>query len=364
MLKDKIQSSLTNNYGMENFDQHRFGKYVSDGLMTQFKTKFKKAIKYKSESAETIVNKISNFENKLECIWERVNLESKVLMVELIAFRLLGYKKVKLSINNDAYWNAMNEAKNLKKDGQSINPNFLHFTLQLFNLKPLGIDLELYFVDGGIAIDFIIEQYAYKLNGKTIVEAEKGDTVLDIGGCWGDTALYFANKVEDAGKVYSFEFIPQNIEIFKKNISLNSNLASRITLVEQPVSNVSNDKIYYIDNGPSSKISQSPLPDQTGTALTITIDDFVKQNNINKVDFIKMDIEGAEPKALEGAINTIKRFKPKLAIAIYHSINDFVNIPTWLMNLNLGYQFYIGHYTIHAEETIIFATPKLAANKS
>lgn len=68
-----------------------------------------------------------------------------------------------------------------------------------------------------------------------------------------------------------------------------------------------------------------------------------------------MDIEGAEPFALKGAIETIKTFKPVLAIAIYHSIDDFIHIPKWIDSLNLGYKFYLGHYTIHSEETILFA---------
>ena len=71
-----------------------------------------------------------------------------------------------------------------------------------------------------------------------------------------------------------------------------------------------------------------------------------------------MDIEGAELLALEGAIKTIIKFRPKLAIAIYHSMSDFVAIPYWILNLNLGYEIFIGHYTIHAEETICFAKPR------
>ena len=68
-----------------------------------------------------------------------------------------------------------------------------------------------------------------------------------------------------------------------------------------------------------------------------------------------MDIEGAESAALEGAIETIKKFRPVLAIAIYHSMEDFINIPRWILDLNLDYELFIGHYTIHAEETVCFA---------
>jgi FkbM family methyltransferase len=190
------------------------------------------------------------------------------------------------------------------------------------------------------------------------VSVLNNDVVLDVGGCWGDTALYFANRVGEFGKVYSFEFIPNNIKIWEINTNLNPILKKRIKLVSNPVLNISNQEIFYLDNGPGSLLSEKIFDGFTGTTKTISLDDFVTNNNIEKVDFIKMDIEGAEPLALEGAINTIKKFKPKLAIAIYHSMEDFVNIPEWILNLNCGYELFLGHYTIHSEETVIFAKVK------
>ena len=71
-----------------------------------------------------------------------------------------------------------------------------------------------------------------------------------------------------------------------------------------------------------------------------------------------MDIEGAELNALKGAEETIRRFKPKLAITVYHSLNDFWEIPEWLESLGLGYKFYLRHFTIHAEETVLFASAR------
>jgi FkbM family methyltransferase len=226
------------------------------------------------------------------------------------------------------------------------------------NLEPIGKPITIYYNPVGVATDFILEQYAYKKQNEYVVCAEEGDVVLDIGGCWGDTALYFAEKIGRNGKVYSFEFIPNNIEIFNFNIEMNPKLASRIQLISQPVSDKNDTTIFFKDLGPGSQIKTEPFTEQTGRASTITIDDFVLKNNLDKVDFIKMDIEGAEPVALTGAINTIKNFKPKLAIAIYHSTSDFVNIPRWIYDLNLGYDLYLGHYTIHAEETVIFAKPR------
>jgi hypothetical protein len=114
-------------------------------------------------------------------------------------------------------------------------------------------------------------------------------------------------------------------------------------------------KVYYNDRGPGSRIELTEFNGFEGETETQTIDDFCKERNLNKVDFIKMDIEGAELYALKGGENSIRRYKPKLAIASYHSLDDFVNIPLWIDNLNLGYKIYLNHLTIHWEETIIFA---------
>ena len=354
-LERKIENSIHNYFGIENFDEQRFGKFRYS-LKEKFKDKIKKIIHYKSKLIARA--EIEKYEDKLDYLWSNVDDKSQELLIDIIAYRLLGYKKVKLPLNSTLYWDSLKRVKTLKKGTDTIDPHFLHFKLDRFDLRPIGYDLELYFFGGGVAIDFIIEQYAHKLNNEYIVQAERGDVVLDIGACWGDTALYFADKVGNNGKVYSFEFIPGNIKIYNVNTNLNPHLKERIKLIEHPVSDSSEQKVYFEDFGPGSRVVNFPFEAQTGSTTTISIDDFVIRNNILKVDFIKMDIEGAEPAALKGAINTIKKYRPKMAIAIYHSLEDFVNIPKWLMDLNLGYEFYLGHHTIHTEETIIYANPK------
>ena len=72
-------------------------------------------------------------------------------------------------------------------------------------------------------------------------------------------------------------------------------------------------------------------------------------------DFIKMDIEGAERVALAGATQTLRRFRPRLAISVYHRVDDIWAVPIWLGGLGLGYRFYLDHYTIHHEETVLYA---------
>ncbi|GGI58047.1 FkbM family methyltransferase [Winogradskyella haliclonae] len=362
-LQNKVQASLNNNYGIENYSEYRFGKFSPQplSLKNELKRLVKKILNYTPDK-QIIVNKvdkyIAGFSEDLENLYNNINDKDKELLVSLLAYRLLGYKKVKLPRNNAHYWKAIEKAKSIADPNDTYDPNFIHFILNRFDLKPIGYDISFYFSITGVVMDYIIEQYAYSIDNKKLVSVEKDDIVLDLGACWGDTALYFAHHCGDNGKVYSFEFIPGNIKLFHKNLALNPKLASRINLVEHPVSNVSNDKIYFKDRGPGSQVKFEPFDDQTGITHTVSIDDFVTTNNIERVDFIKMDIEGAEPLALEGAINTIKKHRPKLAIAIYHSLSDFAKIPNWILNLDLDYEIFIDHFTIHAEETICFAKPR------
>lgn len=65
-------------------------------------------------------------------------------------------------------------------------------------------------------VTFIQKQYEYFTDINDSIKTEKGDVVIDAGGCWGDTALYFAHEAGNDGKVFSFEFIPKNLEVFKE----------------------------------------------------------------------------------------------------------------------------------------------------
>ena len=70
-----------------------------------------------------------------------------------------------------------------------------------------------------------------------------------------------------------------------------------------------------------------------------------------------MDIEGAELSALKGGMEIIKKYRPQLAISIYHSSEDFVNIPLYLSENLENYKFRIGHYSDTIIETVLYAIP-------
>ena len=355
----KVIQNATNNY-TDNYDEFRFGPRtpVKNEFLAKKARKFLFSNRIHVDELNKYMGKLyslSKYEGGLELMYQSLSDESsKEMLIDLMCYKILGEAKFKLRTNKPENLLQLQEIEQLTDRKESIDPRFMNTILHKYDLNPIGRNIRMFFSGPGIHSDFYLEQYRYNHEGKEIA-ANEGDAVIDAGGCWGDTALYFADRVGPKGKVYTFEFIPNNINILNKNFDLNPHLRERFQLVERPLWNESHKKIYFKDMGPGSRISFEGFEGMEGSTETLTIDDFVAQNNIEAVDLIKMDIEGAEENALEGARAVIRRFKPKLAIAIYHSMEQFVGIPKWILDLNLGYKIYLDHFTIHEEETMIYA---------
>ena len=350
-------SSHVNNDHRDNWDYLRFGKRKS-GSKNILKAYLQKLIKHRGYYHMTAIHVLlsNSFQiHYFEYLYDNLNNEDdRKLLLQVIAYRILGYTKVKLPLNTPEYWSKIREIENLTDKSDYIDPKFLDIFLYKFNLEKLNYPIKIYFSTIGIMIDFIVKQYEYNKGG-TVIKADKGDIVIDGGGCWGDTALFFANEVGPDGKVFSFEFIPNNISIFEKNIAMNEKLKENIELVRNPLWKDSVTKVYYKDDGPASNVGLEAFNGQDGECYTMNIDELVKQKSIDKIDFIKMDIEGAELNALRGATETIKKYKPKLAIALYHSTEEFESIPSFIKTIVPEYKLYFSHCTIFGEESILFA---------
>ncbi len=86
-----------------------------------------------------------------------------------------------------------------------------------------------------------------------------------------------------------------------------------------------------------------------------TIDSIIEQNQ-SGVTMIKMDVEGSELKALEGASHSIVKFKPRLAISVYHRPDDILEIADYILDLVEDYKLYLRHYTGDLNETVLYAS--------
>ena len=190
-------------------------------------------------------------------------------------------------------------------------------------------------------------EMAYILNGKySILEChvKAGDVVFDVGAYFGFFSYYAVQN--GAKEVYAFEPNPYVFEILKKNAELWS---ERIKPYQLALSSQNGEVELFIsdDLGSISTILQN----RQNTVLklceykksvkvkTTTIDEFVKENKIERVDFIKIDTEGAEREIIKGARETIKNFKPRMAIAAYHLPDDKKVIPELVLSIRDDYKY-------------------------
>ena len=294
--------------------------------------------------------KINDFVRYQYLFYRLSDQVSKDKYMKTLAFQMLGSHMVDLNFG-EKYFAEVTNLRELIIDHDKSKSKFLEYKYDLTNI---GYDeLKLWNNTYGIYFTFVMEQYAY--DNKCNVE--KGDVVLDVGGCYGDTALYFASKVGPEGMVYAFEFVPSNIKVMKENFKLNPDLMNRIKIINQPATNISNNLIHYSDSGPSTKVEEKAFINSSSVA-TVTIDEVVERDNLSSVDFIKMDIEGSELVALMGAEFTIKKFKPKLAICVYHKLEDFYEIPSYIDSLGVDYDFYFDYYTPVGWEMVLYCVPK------
>jgi len=293
--------------------------------------------------------------SSLEWLYSNLaDAESREILVKVIAFRALGHRKIKLPLNCPEHWSRIYSMKKLAAGSETIDSGFEGWKLPKMDLTELGYPISIFFQADGAVTDFVEQQYRCE-TPEGPIECAAGDVAIDAGGCWGDTALYFAHKVGAKGTVASFEFLPGNLKIYEKNLGLNPELAKRIRLFKNPVWSCSGVDLFVNANGPATSVSDKPCRLDALKVQTRSIDDLVQYGELERVDFIKMDIEGAELAALQGAAQVIRRFKPELAITVYHNLDDFWTIPQYLDRLNLGYRFYLRHFTIYAGETVLFA---------
>jgi len=179
------------------------------------------------------------------------------------------------------------------------------------------------------------------------IEFTKDEIFID-GGCFdGTTSFEFALRCPNYKEIIAFEPNKNNYEMCLKKVA-ESHLKN-ITIYNYGLWD-SHTLLSFEEGETESKITD-------GGEITIeteTIDTILKEKNVT---FIKMDIEGAELKALMGARETIINCRPKLAICIYHKSNDIIEIPLYINSLVSGYKFYIRHYDTCTFETVLYAIP-------
>lgn len=179
-----------------------------------------------------------------------------------------------------------------------------------------------------------------------IIQFGPEEVFLDIGAFDGDTVAGFRRAVGDVFRgVIAIEPNPDCFEA----LNLLSRSDDRISFFEKGIYSKSG-RFSFSSNEVGTTSQFSLIPSDNGIEVD-TVDNLVE----GPITFLKMDIEGLELDALRGARGTIERFRPKLAICVYHKHDDILEISRFIQALDLGYRFYLRHHTFYCGETVLYA---------
>lgn len=187
-----------------------------------------------------------------------------------------------------------------------------------------------------------------------------GDIMIDGGvSDMVDAQIAFARSVGPEGQVHGFEPIPWMADAARQALAPwpwyrlhSAGLAERRG--QAAFASLRDSSHICADGTPDGGPDGAP-EGATVRCELVTIDEVVREEGLERVDCIKLDVEGAELDALRGAEETIRRFRPKLVICLYHRPEDLMTLPLFVKSLVPEYRLEVAHASYGFTDTILYA---------
>ena len=182
---------------------------------------------------------------------------------------------------------------------------------------------------------------------------------VDCGAYTGDTieaALDFlGNRLE---RVIAFEPEPENYEKLKEYIGISGLPSDKVKLLKKG----SYDKADVLCFTASWKDGSHVDGSHVNENVKITIETDSVDNvaaDMGEVSFIKIDVEGSELKTILGAAETIRKYRPTIAVCVYHKRDDLFEVPEAIRKItnDRGYKYYLRYYAPLLCDLILYAIP-------
>ena len=271
--------------------------------------------------------------------------------ITLYGIRVKKYENNYLEPNNSKlslkdFYKSKDYNNTLKEINESKNLNEFNIYGMRFYLKDV-LDYPRIFLYElrDLVIPYIYDRhllYNKSLLGEGTYETEyviieEGDIVIDVGANMGLFTLFSILK-RNASVVYAFEPIMTTFELLDSNVRLNG-VSDKLKIINKGLGDIEGTFQMSISNdniGANSMIFNRDGNKHESVSIT-TLDSFIEYESIQQVDFIKVDIEGAERLFLEGAQRTLAKFQPKLSICTYHLIDDPIVLTELILKANPNY---------------------------
>jgi len=178
------------------------------------------------------------------------------------------------------------------------------------------------------------------------IKPREGDVCLDVGANLGTISIIMSNLVGAGGKILGIE--PIYYKVAEYNLRHNTT-ANNWKVMSYAITDKSEEFIeieeseFLLDSSICNRDYTKGYYNKKYSVETISLDDLVRQEGLERVDFIKIDIEGAEEWALKGADWTLSHFKPRLSISSYHIDFDNEKQHYKLITLLKRYDYTIKH---------------------
>lgn len=191
-------------------------------------------------------------------------------------------------------------------------------------------------------LPFHLAEQARDIYSAPGIAVRPGDVVLDCGA---NVGVYARHALEAGARlVVAIEPAPATLECLRRNLA--AEIASgQVIVYPKGVWDKDDQLTLYVDpanTAAASFLHADPKFQQVQQVPLTTVDKLVAELGLERVDFIKMDIEGAEPNALRGARHTLARFHPRLAISSYHAPDHPATIPAVIREIASGYRMRCG----------------------
>ncbi|SCZ76107.1 FkbM family methyltransferase [Pseudobutyrivibrio xylanivorans] len=207
-------------------------------------------------------------------------------------------------------------------------------------------------IDGTILYDLTEGRQYFDLEDLPHLDGQ--EVFADVGSCDGMSAVQFLKWCNGNGYAYCFEPDEKNIKGLEANMKAKCITSEQYEVIRKGAWNM-DGTVYFDAKGTAGSCICEDVESDKGSVESIEVTSLDNVFLDKKVTFIKMDIEGAELKALEGAQRIIAEQKPKLAICVYHKPEDILEIPMYILELNRDYKFYLRHYSFEGLETVLYA---------